>query len=122
MFPCDLKSSTYNDPESGEVKGRSEVQRREVYFSQLEETMSSSYPELIAAVRSCLNNLPEKRPSVDDLLRELAAAREEIKKVHGVEHVDVKHILARKEIERLKKEIKKFKVGREEKGFGHPSI
>jgi len=111
VFPCNLKSSTYNDPENEEVKGRSEVERREAYICQLKDLMGVSYPELIAMVKNCLKNWPEKRPSVSTLLSELGSVRKKLERVHGVEHVDVMGILARKKTEELNKCIKKYKVG-----------
>ena len=85
VFPGDLKSSTYPDPANSEhTLARSEVQRREDYLSQLEQLLlgGSRHP-MVALVRQCLHNAPDRRPTTDGLVEQLVGMRAAIEGPYG---------------------------------------
>ncbi len=76
MFPGELLSSTYSNPSNpDQLIARSEVDRRQIYMATLETICGASYPVLLDLVRQCLHNIPERRPSSQDLLARLRRVR-----------------------------------------------
>ena len=73
VFPGNLLEHTYSDPDNcGSLLGRSEVERRRVYFEQMEDKLpgGSKHP-LFQLIKNCLMNDPSKRPSVQQVLTTL---------------------------------------------------
>ena len=71
VFPGNLLSSTYPDPEKrGQVIGRSEVERRRDYITPLRRQLGGRHP-LVELVTQCLDNDPEFRPTADVVLLQL---------------------------------------------------
>ena len=74
MFPGDLLEPNYPDPNNPrQLLARSEVDRRGTYFEQLEGELSkwnAGYP-LVGVVKQCLENIPEERPTAEQLVRVL---------------------------------------------------
>ena len=71
MFPSDLLGSTYaRNCEDGteEIRGRSEVDRRQTYFAKLDD---EQYRPLRALMFKCLASNPAKRPSASEVICEL---------------------------------------------------
>ena len=70
MFPGDLLEPNYVDPDNpGRLLGRSEVERRQPYFDQLEGKA------LVPLIKTCLHNDPSQRPTAEQLV----TASEEVK-------------------------------------------
>lgn len=59
-FPKDLLPATYDDPDTGELKTRTEVKRRDKYARKLFVKLTRSHP-LTKLIFRCLDNDPEKR-------------------------------------------------------------
>ena len=75
-FPNDLLDSTYTsncEDGSEEIRGRSEVDRRRMYFAKLDD---EQYRPLRALMYKCLDNNPAKRPSASEVICELNALLE----------------------------------------------
>ena len=69
MFPSNLESTTYPDPtDINKSLVRPEVERRKVYFDDLERMMPESFVHL---VKNCLQNDPSKRPKAEQLVSSL---------------------------------------------------
>ena len=80
MFPGDLLEHTYPDPNNPrQLVGRSEVDRRGTYFEYLEIELRRSvgYP-LVDVLKQCLENIPEERPTAEQLVRVLEGLKEDI--------------------------------------------
>ena len=89
MFPGDLLPSTYPNPEDPErIIGRSEVERRSDYIQLLHGQLGEQYP-LVQLVHQCLQNAPARRPSAEELLRQLEAVRAQIEGRYGNQLVKV---------------------------------
>ena len=81
-FPGDLLPSTfYND--HGVIQPRTEVQRREQYIELLEALIGVLYPNLVLLVRQCLQDIPDQRPSTDELLATLQRMKVEVEGEYG---------------------------------------
>ena len=99
-FPGDLLPSTfYND--HGVIQPRTEVQRREQYIELLEALIGVLYPNLVLLVKRCLQDIPDQRPSINELLDTLQRMKMEVEGEFGA-------IQIRLDIEKLRlaKEMK----------------
>ena len=78
IFPGDLLEPNYTDPnDSEQLKARTEVERRQLYFDQLEGKT------LVQLVKSCLHNSPSRRPSAEELVRALEEIKATIEGAYG---------------------------------------
>ena len=81
MFPGDLLEHTYPDPNNPrQLLARSEVDRRGTYFEHLETELHmrvAGYP-LVGVVKQCLENIPEERPTAEQLVRVLEGLKGDI--------------------------------------------
>ena len=59
-FPGDLRPIRYNDPLTGDLRARSEVERREEYILRLFDKLTKDHP-ITRMTIECLNNNPERR-------------------------------------------------------------
>ena len=66
-----------------DIRGRSEVDRREQYILVLEGKVGSDHPALVQLLKQCLCNAPRERPSTEELLTRLQGMREEVEGEHG---------------------------------------
>ena len=85
MFPGDLLEPTFPDPDNPErLVARSEVERRGVYFEQLENSLlrGEQHP-FVRLVKQCLHNTPSQRPTTAVVLRTLEEMRAEIEGPYG---------------------------------------
>ena len=114
MFPGELLSATYMDPDNpGRVIGRTEVERREVYMKKLEVQFSESHPVLVQLVSQCLHNNPHTRPSSVELVRMLRAVKTAVDKMYGGNvgrHVNISNVLLVKEMKMNDKRIEELQV------------
>ena len=79
-FPGDLLEPTHPDPNNPrQLLGRSEVDRRQNYIECLEGMLlrSAGYP-LVGVVKQCLKNIPEERPTAEQLVRVLEGLKGDI--------------------------------------------
>ena len=70
----------YPDPNNPrQLLARSEVDRRENYFERLERKLqeSAGYP-IVGVVKQCLENIPEERPTAEQLVRVLEGLKEDV--------------------------------------------
>ena len=81
VFPGDLLEPNHPDPNNPrQLVGRSEVDRRGSYFEYLERQLhqgSVGYP-LVGVVKQSLENIPEERPTAEQLVRVLEGMKEDI--------------------------------------------
>ena len=104
-------SATYVDPEHpGDVIGRSEVKRREVYMKKLEHQLSDSHPILVELVTNCLHNNPQTRPSAEQLLTTLQPVHNELEKMYGGNLINVAYVRHTKELKEKDKNIAELEV------------
>ena len=67
MFPGDLLEHNYTDPDNpGRLLGRTEAERRQPYFDQLEGNA-----QLVELIKTCLHNDPSQRPTAEQLVTAL---------------------------------------------------
>ena len=79
-FPGDLLEHNYPDPNNPrQLLARSEVDRRGNYFECLERKLqeSAGYP-LVGVVKQCLENVPEERPTAEQLVTVLEGLKGDI--------------------------------------------
>ena len=114
MFPGELLSATDMDPDNpGQVIGRTEVKRREVYMKKLEVQFSESHPVLVQLVSQCLHNNPHTRPSSEQLLGRLCAVKTEVEKLYGGNvgrQLNISNVLLVKEMKMNDKRIEELQV------------
>ena len=86
VFPGDLLEHTYPDPNNPrQLLARSEVDRRGTYFEYLETELhkrGAGYP-LVGVVKQCLENIPEERPTAEQLVRVLEGLKGDIEGTCG---------------------------------------
>ena len=86
VFPGDLLEPNYPDPNNPrQLLARSEVDRRGTYFEHLERVLhrsSAGYP-LVGVVKQCLENIPEERPTAEQLVRVLEGMKGDIEGMCG---------------------------------------
>ena len=100
-FPSDLLPSTFPNPDNLEdVRGRTEVGRRESYIEMLERKIAD-HPALIQLVKQCLHNVPDQRPSTDELLATLQRMKVEVEGEYGGSPIRLDMVRVR-----LSKEVK----------------
>ena len=79
-FPCDPLAHNYTDVKSGLLVARTELQRRSGYMRNVNTQLRAcgqlrgDHP-LIRLIQRCLQNLPAKRPGIDEVLCLLDEAR-----------------------------------------------
>ena len=64
-FPEDLLDRTYED-ENGDIKGYSEVERRQMYFAKIPPHQDTD--QMVELVKHCLSYSPEKRPNIAHII------------------------------------------------------
>ena len=85
-FPGDLLPITFYNPDNLVViQARTEVERRGRYIALLEAPapIGVLYPDLVQLVKQCLQNIPDQRPSIDDLLATLQRMKVEVEGAYG---------------------------------------
>jgi hypothetical protein len=86
VFPGDLLEHNYPDPNNPrQLLARSEVDRRGTYFERLEgelDKWNAGYP-LVGVVKQCLENIPEERPTAEQLVRVLEGLKGDVEGTCG---------------------------------------
>ena len=89
-FPVDLKTPNYNDEITGLLIARTELQRRENYTASIYNNFPKSHP-LIQLIESCLDNVPQSRPSIDHVLQLIEQGQGRIdKNTHELSQHEIK--------------------------------
>ena len=67
------------------IRARTELERRETYIEMLEAHIGAVHPAvaLVQLVKQCLQNVPQQRPSTEELLTRLQAMRAEVEGEYG---------------------------------------
>ena len=73
-FPGDLQQPTYYN-ENFEHIARSEVERHQIYVDKLTTELGRDNHPLAILVRECLHNLPDRRPTSEELHQRLTAMK-----------------------------------------------
>ncbi len=103
--------ATRSDPHNpGQVIGRTEVQRREVYIKKLEDQLLESHPILVEMVTNCLHNTPQTRPTAEQLLETLTPVQDAMDKIHGGRSINIASVLHMKETKEKDRKIEELKV------------
>ncbi len=83
IFPGNLLSSTFVNPDGpNDIQARSELERRRNYIEIL-EALTSQHRTLVQLVKQCLHNVPDQRPSTEQLLTRLQGMRVEVEGEYG---------------------------------------
>lgn len=109
-FPGDLLSSTFPNPDNLEdVRGRTEVRRRDKYIEMMESRISN-YPALVQLVKQTLHNVPDQRPNADELLTTLQRMKVEVEGEYGGSpiRVDMVRVRLAKEVNLNKRMIQEL--------------
>lgn len=77
VFPEKVLEPTYTDKETEALIARTELERRSIYMEIVEQQLSNDHP-LIGLIHQCLQNVPSKRPSIDEVLGVTQSARAEV--------------------------------------------
>ena len=115
VFPDPLLPSTYVDPQNpNRTLGRSELERRGDYIQQLNGMLGEEHP-LVQLVCQCLHNIPDQRPTADELLQQLEAAKAQVEGPYGqIVKVDLERVRVLREkdtqIRRLQQQVQQLEV------------
>ena len=115
VFPKDLLSPTYHDPQANQIKGRSEIERRIRYIETLHEKVGEAHP-LVALIKSCLEYELAKRPSAKKALQMLGDMKAKLNDPHhNLSKLQLEKSLSEKEallqqLPNLKTELQQLKV------------
>ena len=74
VFPKDLRTPTFTDPQTDKLVARNELQRREVYITTLDSKFGKDH-SLVVFIKECLANAPERRPTARQALERLGVMR-----------------------------------------------
>ena len=114
VFPGNLLSHTFPDPDSPHhtLVARSEVERRGEYMELLEKEVGNHHPSLVQLVRQCLHNVPEQRPSTDEVLGSMQRLKVEVEGVYGgsLVKLDIGRVVLAKEMKIQKEELAQAEV------------
>ena len=84
MFPGNLRHHTYPDPDNPDrLIGRSEVERRQPYFDQLEQMLLGGRHPFVPFIKDCLHTSPSKRPTSEQLVTLLKEMKADIEGPYG---------------------------------------
>ena len=106
-----MLSATCSDPGNPDrLLGRTEVERRGEYISLLEEELGRHYPAIVQLVKRCLRNVPDQRPSTDEVLGSLQRMKVEVEGVYGgsLVKLDIGKVLLAKEMKMKDKRIEEL--------------
>ena len=106
-----MLSATCPDPDNPDrLLARTEVERRGEYIEMLEEELGRHYPALVQLVKQCLRNVPDQRPSTDEVLGSLQRMKVEVEGVYGgsLAKLDIGKVLLAKEMKMKDKRIEEL--------------
>ena len=107
MFPGNLLHHTYPDPDNPDkLVGRSEVERRQEYFDQLQQKLQGGQHPFVQFTKDCLHTSASKRPTAEELVTLLKRMKADIEgpygelaKLEAVKQVTTTKLLKRKDVE-----------------------
>ena len=100
IFPQDLLAPTYLDPQTNQVKGHTELERRVEYIQILHAKFEKKKQPLINLIEVCLENIASKRPTAKQALEKLGEMRAEIcDPYHHLNRVKLEKCLEEKEVQ-----------------------
>ena len=98
------------------IRGRSELERRGRYVELLESFINPLHPALVHLVKQCLHNVPQQRPSTDELLATLQRMKVEVEGEYGIQiRLDMEKLRLAKEVklkDRRIRELTQLQVSR----------
>lgn len=100
VFPTILKSPTYTDRTTRRRIARSEVERRSDYIQQMHEALGQQHI-LVRIVEQCLQDLPEDRPLIEEVVQQLEEASTQIPSQYG----EMTRLELEKEIQSLRCQV-----------------
>ena len=78
VFPGTLLHYNYRDPKKPrQLLARTELQRRDEFIKLLHQQLGERHP-LVLLVKQCLDDEPSKRPSAQELLRQLEGMSDQV--------------------------------------------
>ena len=81
VFPV-LKAPTYIDRTTRRRIARSEIERRIDYIQQIRDTLGEQHV-VVRIIEHCLQDLPEDRPSIEEVIQQLVEAKTQIPDRYG---------------------------------------
>ena len=89
---------------------RTEVERRGEYIELLEEKFGREHPALVQLVKQCLQDVPDLRPSTDEVLGSLQRMKVKVEGEYGSSLVklDIDKMLLAKEMKMKDKRIEEL--------------
>ena len=86
------------------------MERRGEYIDMLGEKFGREHPALVQLVKQCLHNVPEQRPSTDEVLGSLQSMKVEVEGVYGgsLVKLDIGKVLLAKEMKMKDKRIEEL--------------
>ena len=86
------------------------MERRDGYMKLLEEKFGREHPTLVELVKQCLHNVPDQRPSADEVLGSLQRMKVEVEGVYGgsLVKLDIGKVLLAKEMKMKDKRIEEL--------------
>ena len=117
-FPQNLLAPTYIDPETNQVRGRKELERRAEYISILHNKVGSQEHPLVVLIKGCLENIISKRPTAKQALERLTEIRAGICDPYNqLNRLQLEKHLREKEVEvqqlpQLRCELEQIKVSK----------
>ena len=106
-----MLSATCPDPDNSDhLLARTEVDRRGEYIKLLEEELGRHCLTLVQLVKQCLHNVPDQRPSTDEVLGSLQRMKVEVEGVYdgSLVKLDIDKVLLAKEMKMKDKRIEEL--------------
>ena len=109
-FPGNLLPSTFYDPDHSQtIQGRTELERRGGYIDSMDSLIGPTHPPLAHLVKQCLQNIPGRRPSAEELLTRLQATRVEMEGEYGSSLVKMDVMMKMKLAKEMKMKDKRIR-------------
>ena len=108
QFPGDLLPSTYQDPQSRQIKGRNEVERRSRYMERVVGMLSRSH-QLVQLMTQCLDYAPSGRPTASEVMDRLQHISSNIHDIyHSMTRLQLEKALIQSDIGKQTKGVTNF--------------
>ena len=105
QFPGYLLPSTYQDPHSRQVKGRTEIERRGRYMESLREMLGESHG-LVQLITQCLDYAPSARPTASEAVDRLQHISSSIHDIyHSMTRLQLEKALEQSEMKQQRQAV-----------------